>query len=292
MKPKFSLYIILALLLGAGCKKDDDAAPFKALFSYSVSGFTTNFSNFTDWRNYSGPYAEYSWDFGDGVTSTVGSPSHIYSAIGDYQVTLTATKGGQTSTFSDKVTIKGPEIKIDGDFIDWEHIEANYTNDDPDATLKFVKVFESGGNINFYIEGSGDMDFSEAQMYFDTDDDPTTGYQVEDFPMGSGAEFNFYGEGLNVYTEVNEHQGEPTDDDWENVFYYDFYDDETSADGGPAYSSVVDLTGGNKAIEISMPRGLLGGVSNVVSFAIYDYGSSSTIPASGDPSSKFIRAEF
>ncbi len=97
MKPKFSLYIILALLLGVSCNKDDDAAPFKALFSYSVSGFTTNFSNFTDWRNYSGPYAEYSWDFGDGVTSTVASPSHIYSAIGDYQVTLTATKGGQTS---------------------------------------------------------------------------------------------------------------------------------------------------------------------------------------------------
>src|SRR6476661_6438110 len=124
MKPKFSLYIILALLLGVGCKKDDNATPFKALFSYSVSGFTTNFSNFTDWRNYSGPYAEYSWDFGDGTTSTVASPSHIYSAIGDYQVTMTALKGGQTSTFSDKITIKGPEIKIDGDFIDWEHIEA------------------------------------------------------------------------------------------------------------------------------------------------------------------------
>ncbi len=136
------------------------------------------------------------------------------------------------------------------------------------------------------------MDFSEAQMYFDTDDDPSTGYQVEDFPMGSGAEFNFYGEGLNVYTEVNEHQGEPKMMIGKTFFIMTSTMMEPAADGGPAYSSVVDLTGGNKAIEISMPRGLLGGVSNVISFAIYDNGSSSTIPASGDPSSKFIRAEF
>jgi PKD repeat protein len=292
MKPKFSLLIVTALFLGAGCNKDDDAAPFEALFNFSVSGFTTNFSNFTDFRNYTGPYAEYSWDFGDGETSTEASPSHIYSAIGEYDVTLTATKGGQSSTFTDKVTIKGPEIKIDGDFVDWEHIDFIYTNPDGDATLKSVKVFESGGNINFYVEGSGDMDFTEVSMYFNTDDDPATGYQVSDFPMGSGAEFSFYGEGLNIYTEVNEHQGEPEDDDWENIFYYDFYDDETSADGGPAYSDVVDLSNGNKVIEISFPRSLLGGVSHAISFAIYDNNSSSTIPASGDPASQFIRAEF
>lgn len=292
MRPKLYLLIIAGLFFVAGCDKDDDGEPFKALFNFSVSGFTTNFSNFTDFRNYTGPYAEYSWDFGDGVTSTTASPSHIYDAIGEYQVTLTATKMGQTSTFSDKVTIKGPEIKIDGDFIDWEHIDATYTNPDADATLRSIKVFESGGNINFYIEGSADMDFTGAQMFFNTDDDPATGYQVSDFPAGSGAEYNFYGEGLNVYTEVNEHQGEPEDDDWENVFYYDFYDDETSADGGPAYSSVVDLSDGSKAIEISFPRSLLGGVSNVINFAIFDNGSSSSIPASGEASSQFIRAEF
>lgn len=292
MKPKLSLLIITAIFLGAGCKKDNDDASFKALFNVSVSGFTTNFSNFTDFSNYTGPYAEYSWDFGDGETSALASPSHIYNAIGEYQVTLTATKSGQTSTFSDKVTIKGPEIKIDGDFTDWEHIDFNYTSDDPDAILKSVKVFESGGNLNFYLEGSADMTFTEAQIYFNTDDDPSTGFQVGDFPMGSGAEYNFYGEGLNVYTEVSAHQGEPDDDDWENIFYFDAFDDETSAEGGPSYSSVDDLPNGNKVIEFSFPRGLLGGVSNSVSFAIYDYSSSGTIPTSGDPSSTFIRAEF
>src|SRR5689334_7500702 len=141
MKPKLSLLIISALFFAAGCKKDDNDAPFKALFNASVSGFTTNFSNFTDFRNYEEPYAEYSWDFGDGESSTLVSPSHNYNATGEYQVTLTATKSGQTSTFTDKVTIKGPEIKIDGDFTDWDHIDFNYTNDDPAAILKGVKVF-------------------------------------------------------------------------------------------------------------------------------------------------------
>lgn len=276
----------------AGCDKDEDSGPFKALFNFSVSGFTTNFFNVTDFRNYTGPYAEYSWDFGDGETSTSASPTHIYSAIGEYQVTLTATKLGQTSTFSDKIVIKGPEIKIDADFVDWEHIEFNYTSDDPDAILIGVKVFESGGNVNFYLEGSGDMDFSEVQIYFDTDDDPATGYHLEDFPMASGAEFNFYGEGLNVYTEVSEHHGAPEDDEWENVFYYDFWDDSTTPEGGPTYSSVEDLDNGHKAIEFAFPRALLGGVSNAISFAIYDYASGGVIPVSGDPSSKFIRAEF
>jgi len=292
MKPKFYLLIIIALFVSAGCDKDENGGPFKALFYYTVSGFTTNFSNFTDFRNYAAPYAEYSWDFGDGQTSTEASPTHIYDEIGEYDVTLTATKSGQSTTFSDKVTIRGPEIKIEGDFTDWDHIDFNYTSDDPDAVLKSVKVFESGGNINFYVEGSGDMNFTEAQVFFNTDDDPATGYQVGDFPMGSGAEFNFYGDGLNIYTEVNEHQGAPEDDDWENVFYYDFYDDETTAEGGPTYSGVEDLDNGNKAIEFAFPKSLLGGVSNSISFAIYDYSSDGVIPKSGEASSQFIRVEF
>lgn len=292
MKPKYSLLILVALFLIAGCKKDNNDEPFKVLFSFSVSGFTTNFFNFTDFRNYTGPYAEYSWDFGDGQTSTSASPSHIYDAIGEYQVTLTATKAGQTSTFSDKITIRGPEIKIEGDFTDWDHIDFNYTSDDADAVLKSVKVFESGGNINFYVEGSGDMNFTEAQVYFNTDDDPATGYQLGDFPMGSGAEYNFYGDGLNAYTEVNAHQGAPEDDDWENVFYYDMWDSETSPDGGPTYSSVETLDNGNKAIEFAFPRSLLGGVSNAISFAIYDYSSDGVLPKSGEATSEFIRVEF
>lgn len=50
----------------------------------------------------------YLWDFGDGQTSTEKSPSHRYSKIGVYTITLTATRGDQTSSKSTHVTIEKP----------------------------------------------------------------------------------------------------------------------------------------------------------------------------------------
>ena len=40
----------------------------------------------------------YLWDFGDGNTSTEENPEHEYTAFGEYQVSLTATKGDGCST--------------------------------------------------------------------------------------------------------------------------------------------------------------------------------------------------
>ncbi|MGV6859045.1 MAG: PKD domain-containing protein [bacterium] len=38
-----------------------------------------------------GSIASYSWDFGDGNSSSEANPEHLYSAVGDYTVTLTVT---------------------------------------------------------------------------------------------------------------------------------------------------------------------------------------------------------
>lgn len=40
----------------------------------------------------------YSWDFGDGGTSTVANPEHTYTTPGTYQVSLRVSGGGQTHT--------------------------------------------------------------------------------------------------------------------------------------------------------------------------------------------------
>ncbi len=45
----------------------------------------TNFTNLTTGAS------SYSWDFGDGFTSTQTSPSHLYQAAGDYTVSMVAT---------------------------------------------------------------------------------------------------------------------------------------------------------------------------------------------------------
>jgi len=46
----------------------------------------------------SGDYTACLWDFGDGVTSTVGSPTHTYAAVGTYTVTLTVGGPGGVDT--------------------------------------------------------------------------------------------------------------------------------------------------------------------------------------------------
>ena len=49
----------------------------------------------------------YSWDFGDGGTSTEQNPSYQYSSAGDYTVTLTVSDGSLTASDSIVVNIKG-----------------------------------------------------------------------------------------------------------------------------------------------------------------------------------------
>jgi PKD repeat protein len=57
-----------------------------------------------DWIIYdysSGSNLTYLWDFGDGSTSSLVSPTHTYAATGKYQVCLTVSNGSCSSTKCD-----------------------------------------------------------------------------------------------------------------------------------------------------------------------------------------------
>jgi PKD repeat protein len=69
-------------------------------FSTSGSNGQVNFSN-TSSGTYSG--TTYSWNFGDGGTSTLASPSHTYSTNGVYSVTFTANNNYTPACVSTKV---------------------------------------------------------------------------------------------------------------------------------------------------------------------------------------------
>ena len=58
-------------------------------------------------NNSSGATA-YLWDFGDGITDTTVSPSHAYSQVGSYIVTLTASNVHNSQTISEVVTVERP----------------------------------------------------------------------------------------------------------------------------------------------------------------------------------------
>jgi PKD repeat protein len=68
-------------------------------FTSSVNGPLVNFDNLTTNAN------SYSWDFGDGNTSSEFEPNYQYSLNGEYMVTLTATNDCGFSTITQTVSI-------------------------------------------------------------------------------------------------------------------------------------------------------------------------------------------
>ncbi|HUC79744.1 MAG TPA: PKD domain-containing protein, partial [Flavisolibacter sp.] len=80
----------------------------KASFSISDSMSTCPplLVNFT---NHSTDYTSLSWDFGDGTSSNLDSPSHFYTTAGIYYAILTVRgPGGCTDTALKRIEIKGP----------------------------------------------------------------------------------------------------------------------------------------------------------------------------------------
>jgi len=62
--------------------------------------------NFTDQSTDDGSIVSRDWDFGDGTTASGPSPSHTYTAAGDYTVTLTVTDDeGASDTTTQPITV-------------------------------------------------------------------------------------------------------------------------------------------------------------------------------------------
>ena len=80
----------------------------KAKFAVSDS-FSTCPPLLVNFSHQSSDYTSLSWDFGDGTSSTLDSPSHFYTAAGTFTATLTVKgPGGCTDVASQQIIIKGP----------------------------------------------------------------------------------------------------------------------------------------------------------------------------------------
>lgn len=81
---------------------DEPAIPSpkpQASFTAATDGLKIDFTNTS--KN----ATSYSWDFGDGNSSSQESPSHTYAAAGIYKVVLTATNGIGTGTSEQEFTL-------------------------------------------------------------------------------------------------------------------------------------------------------------------------------------------
>lgn len=80
------------------CSKKNETAPLAACFEVDMEKSGEVFHLFT-FTNCSENADRYEWDFGDGISSSIASPSHQYSGFGDFKVRLTAYNDTESKTF-------------------------------------------------------------------------------------------------------------------------------------------------------------------------------------------------
>jgi hypothetical protein len=280
---KYLVYCVgLFALAFASCKKDSGSG-LKAVFSYVADGYKVNFTNFST------SATTYRWEFGDnsGQTSTSRSPQHIFTKKGDFLVTLVAKNGTDSSTFKDTVSIIGPNIKVDGDFTDWQYVAWTYTNPDSYvSTLRAVKTFASSDQLYFYFEGTADMNMEIIDMYIDANNDPATGFATWMYPAGSGADFLAEGSPIGGWGDIFVHGGAPADWNWTPT--------STFADA-MKFSSIV-AKGNKKIVEFSIKKSIFGTTRNFINFAIIESTSGwaevGKLPEHATPQSKFISIQL
>ena len=98
-------------------------------FSYTRDSLTLTFTNLSQ------NGITYSWDFGDGNTSTETSPVHTYDNDGEYEVTLTATNQCGSSNFSQTVEVFNLPL-------------AGLTQGDTEGCATFNVQFVNGSSAN------------------------------------------------------------------------------------------------------------------------------------------------
>ena len=99
---------ILALLVVTSCKDDDDVVNPDPIASFQYAVDAQNFLSVT-FSNFSQNATSYTWDFGDGTTSTESDPSHTYASAGAYTVKLTAANAsGQTANREEVINLMDP----------------------------------------------------------------------------------------------------------------------------------------------------------------------------------------
>ena len=138
------------------------AAAFTATPAAPVSAQSVAFTDAT-----TGSPTAWSWSFGDGSTSALENPNHIYATAGTFTASLTATGAEGTSTASQKIVV-APEVSASG-----YDMTLTLSDGAQSTTLAFDGFAMMTGNLDaqsFFPPGKV-ADYTGFQYLRDTDPD-------------------------------------------------------------------------------------------------------------------------
>lgn len=260
-------WLVLSLLamvcLLNACSDDDSAKAPTADFTYVADGLAVTFtSTSTD-------ATTFSWDFGDGETSTDENPTHTYDAYGTYTVSLYVTgKGGADTSLPDDITLaKSSDVAIDGSFSDWDDVDALSTfaedGNESYTSMTTLKMDYDASKIYFYVEGTTAMK-GYFDVFINIDNDTTTGYASGTY-LSFGADYLYEGD-LGTDTDaalLNFTGSEQEDFTW-----------GTAAEAGTGFltNSGMVTSGDTKMIEFAISRSIFSDMSTeAIGVAIMDW---------------------
>lgn len=218
LKRLFALGLSLGAFIFSSCDEGEDKLPApEAGFTTAISGKTVTITNTSVAKE-----STYTWDFGDGGSSTDESPVYTYEANGSYVITLTATN--ESGSDESQAAVEIINITIDGDLSDWDDVPA--LNFSGDGSFSEVKMENLGSQkLYVYIKGNQeatsfldlylDLDY-QAELDMETD---TTGYSNQALYPGSTIGIDVLFEGFFGSTSGR--------DNLSGMFFGIFYSEDT-----------------------------------------------------------------
>ena len=140
-------YNFMLIAIGAGNSCRDTSIVQVFIHPIPTAGFTFTSNQcagysipFTNTSTGIGTYTSYTWNFGDGSSSSLANPSHAYATAGSYTVVLTVSNGaGCTNQISKTIAIiVSPSSSISGDDGDGD---TNYCVSPSDNTAADTVIF-------------------------------------------------------------------------------------------------------------------------------------------------------
>ena len=169
MKLQKIVFSLLFLIVFSGCQKEPTAC-------FNASSITVTTGESIIFTECSDDASSYSWDFGDGSTSTDKNPVHTYSTSGTYTVTLTVSSenGNKSSNITQTITIdKSNTEMLTGDWNNYKNIVSYYSYGTLDSTITYnyslsVWSFKSNGVYTSYgYQGIWEFTNSESDILLD-----------------------------------------------------------------------------------------------------------------------------